>query len=213
MTYKSVLEEIRASAEAAGRNLADLRLVAVSKTQSAEAIETLYDAGQRDFGENRVQEALEKQLVCPKDVRWHLIGSLQRKKVPKVIGRFALIHSVDSAELAEKIASCSAQQGLQTSVLLQVNCSGEESKHGLAPGDWERVLPEITQLAGLSVQGLMTMAPLTDDEALIRACFRQLRELRDAWGLSELSMGMSNDFRIAIEEGATLLRIGRALFN
>ena len=192
-------------------------LIAVSKNQPLEAILEAYAVGCRDFGENRVQEALPKIEAAPDDIRWHLIGSLQRKKVPQVIGKFALIHSVDSVALAEKIATCSDKAGLQTSILLQVNTSGEETKQGFSPAELKSSFSDLASLKGLNIQGLMTMAPLSEDENVIRAAFRGLRELRDDLEgkarLPDLSMGMSQDYLIGIDEGATLVRVGRAIFH
>ncbi len=195
-----------------------VRLIAVTKGKSVEDIQRLYDQGIRDFGESRVQEALEKQKVLPKDIAWHLIGTLQTKKVPKVIGHFALIHSVDSLELATKLSSLSLERGLITNILLQVNTSGEETKHGFR--DLEGCFASLLALPALKICGLMTMAPLTDDIATIRDCFmkasRLKKSLKERYNLedfNELSMGMSNDFLIAIEAGATMVRVGSRLFT
>ncbi len=204
--------------------LADLKgvtLVAVSKGRSVTEMLKVYAAGVRDFGENRVQEAFEKMEQMPADVRWHFIGKLQSNKISKVIGRFVLIHSVDSAELARKISRSSLQRGLRTPILLEANTSGETSKSGLRPEEWEAVFPVLLDLEGIEVKGLMTMAPLTDNESIIRDSFAKLRQLRDRLqsrggkevDLSTLSMGMSSDHVIAIEEGATLVRIGTAIFD
>ena len=145
---------------------------------------------------------------APKDIRWHFIGKLQRKKVPKVAGKFTLIHSIDSVELAQKLGDMSAT----SRILLEVNTSGEESKSGLTPEAWKTSFPQIASLRGVKVEGLMTMAPLTDDSGRIRACFARLRELGEVLELPFLSMGMSQDYKIALEEGATHLRIGTAVF-
>lgn len=204
--------------------LADLKgvtLVAVSKGRSVTEMLKVYAAGVRDFGENRVQEAFEKMEQMPADVRWHFIGKLQSNKISKVIGRFVLIHSVDSAELARKISRSSLQRGLRTPILLEANTSGETSKSGLRPEEWEAVFPVLLDLEGIEVKGLMTMAPLTDNASIIRDSFAKLRQLRDRLqsrggkevDLSTLSMGMSSDHVIAIEEGATLVRIGTAIFD
>jgi len=203
MRYKEILQKIPGH----------VRLVVVAKNRSWEEAQPVYDAGCRDFGENRVQEALGKMKEAPPDVRWHLIGTLQKNKVAKAVGRFFLIHSVDTPELAEKISACAERQGSVQPILLQVNTSDEESKQGLSAEAWERAFPSLLNLPGIALRGLMTMAPLTDDEALIRGCFSRLRQLRDKLGLSELSMGMSQDYAIALEEGATLLRIGTAVFE
>lgn len=212
---------IAAAAARAGREPADLRLVAVTKSASAEQLAAAYAAGLREFGENRVQDALPKQDALPADVVWHLVGHLQSNKVNKVLGRFDLIHSVDSWELAERLAAKSRERELRTAVLVQVNCSGEASKSGVALAEAADFVLSLPGLAGLLVRGLMTMAPLAGGEAAARESFRRLAALRrqllarDLPGLplDELSMGMSGDFEIAVEEGATLLRIGRALFG
>ncbi len=207
--YKQVLAEVAKVAEAAGRDPRAITLVAVTKSRTPEEVMALYDQGCRDFGENRVAEAFEKMRQLPQDIRWHMIGTLQRKKVPGLAGAFHCIHSVDTLELAEKLHNCA----VGTPVLLQVNCSGEESKHGYTGDVWERHLPRLRELEHPEVIGLMTMAPDTSDEAVIRKCFRTLRGLKERWGFHHLSMGMSNDYRIAIQEGATMLRIGSALFG
>ena len=218
--YLKILDEISRTARSCGRDPADIKLVAVTKTVGWDKILPLYDAGQRDFGENRVSDALEKKVIAPKDCRWHLIGSLQSNKVRKAIGNFVLIHSVDTPELAKKLSDASVEAGVVTSILLQVNISGEGSKHGLSAGEWIVKFQDIHHLPGIKIEGLMTMAPMTEDLGTIRSCFRGLRELRDEMKklypttpLKELSMGMSGDFKIAIEEGATLVRIGSALFR
>jgi pyridoxal phosphate enzyme (YggS family) len=181
------------------------RLVAVTKGHSWDECQPLYREGIRDFGENRLQEALPKMEEAPVDARWHFIGTLQKNKVNKVAGRFALIHSVDSFELAEKISKTAPQD-----ILLQVNI---RHRHGFTPDELRKSFEALRALPNLSIQGLMTMAPDTEDTAIIRDTFRTLRKLRDELGLKELSMGMSHDWQIALEEGATLLRIGTLLFN
>lgn len=215
---QKVLDQISAVAAAAGRIREEINLIAVSKGRSLAEIEEAYSLGLRDFGENRVDEALEKMENLPGDIRWHYIGKLQKKKVAKAIGRFALIHSVDSYELAEKISRGSLERGLTTAILLEANTSGESSKSGLNVSGWEENFSKLSQLKGIEIKGFMTMAPLTQDEALIRASFKGLRNLQLAFqkkggDYKVLSMGMSQDFTLAIEEGATILRIGGALFN
>lgn len=185
-----------------------VKIVAVSKGCSLEQILALYEVGCRDFGESRVQEALLKIEKAPKDIRWHFIGKLQKNKVRKVIGKFFLIHSVDSFDLAEKISQVSQEMNVVTSILFEVNTSGEPSKSGFKP---EEV--RLINLSGISLKGLMTMAPLTDNIHIIRKTFSDLRLLRDKLGLKELSMGMSSDYWIAIEEGATMLRLGSCIFH
>jgi pyridoxal phosphate enzyme (YggS family) len=193
-------------------------IVAVTKTHGPDAVRAALAAGLSKVGENRVQEALAKQQVladCP--VEWHLIGSLQRKKARQVVGRFGLIHSVDRLELAQEIHK-RADPGTRQAVLVQVNCSDEEQKGGVLPIDLEALLEAMVELDRLDVRGLMTMAALTRDEGNQRRAFARLRQLRDestdaGFDLPELSMGMSGDYPIAVEEGATMLRLGTVLFG
>jgi len=217
--YLKIKEEIKTLAQKAGRSSADVTLVVVSKGHPWEEALPLYNEGCRDFGENRLQEALEKKLSAPDDIRWHMIGTLQSNKVKKALSQFVLIHSVDTPELALKIDAESQKMGLVTSILLQVNTSGELSKHGLSPENWLAAFEKLMNLPNIQIVGLMAMAPLGAEEAQIRACFSRLRKLRDQLEqlyrikLPQLSMGMSQDYRIAIEEGATLLRIGTAVWK
>jgi len=219
--YTQIRADVEAIARRCDRDPASITLVTVTKTHPLEDILPVYDAGCRDFGESRLQEALEKIPQAPQDIRWHFIGTLQSNKVRKAISRFALIHSVDSVELAAKISQISVEMGMTTPILLQANTSGEASKHGLPPDQWKQAFESLLALPGIDIQGLMVMAPLTEDESVIRRCFSELRYLRDELasypGISSsfrhLSMGMSYDYPIAIEEGATLLRIGSAIFE
>jgi pyridoxal phosphate enzyme (YggS family) len=212
--YQRLLAHIAEVALKCGRDPAEIKLVAVSKGFSWEHVDPAYRAGCRDFGENRIQEALPKIDSAPEDIRWHLIGTLQKNKVKMAVDTFALIHSVDSIELAVKISEAAQEAGEVCSILLQVNTSGEVSKHGLSEAEWERHLPALLTMPRLRIEGLMTMAPMTEDIPLIRRCFANLRQMRDRLKLPPtLSMGMSHDYSIAIEEGATLLRIGSALFR
>jgi PLP dependent protein len=193
-------------------------IVAVTKTHGPDAVQAAWAAGLRVVGENRVQEALEKQAACLDwAVEWHLIGRLQRNKARQAAGRFALIHSVDRAELAEELDRRTVA-GTRQPILVQVNCSGEPQKGGVEPEELPALLDRIAPLVRLELRGLMTMAELTPDEALQRRAFRRLRELKDeavARGhhLRELSMGMSSDYLVAVEEGATLVRLGTLLFG
>lgn len=211
--YPDKLREIESLANAANRDPKEIQTIVVSKGRAIPELLPLYEEGALDFGENRFPEALEKQEAMPASIRWHFIGRLQRNKVRKLIGRFFLIHSVDSFPLAEKIATVSQEEKWTTSILLQVNCSGEAQKAGFAPEEIHEQVAKIKELEGIEVRGLMTMAPLTEDQRIIRACFRKLALLRKELSLPHLSMGMSEDYPIAIEEGATLLRIGRAFFS
>lgn len=195
-----------------------VKLVVVSKKQTLEAVEEVYHAGCRTFGENRVQEALIKKQSLPLDIEWHFIGSLQTHHLNKVIGHFSLLHSVDTPSLAKAIHERSIKKGVITPILLQANTSGEPSKHGLSSLEWKKAFLPLLSFSGIEIQGLMTMAPLTEDSSFIRHTFSSLqllkKELEQLSGrpLPHLSMGMSNDYEIAIEEGATIVRIGSAIF-
>jgi pyridoxal phosphate enzyme (YggS family) len=194
------------------------RIVAVTKTHGPEAVRAAAAAGLRDIGENRVQEALQKQeALLDLSVEWHLIGTLQRNKAKYAAGRFALIHSVDRADLAAELDRRAAP-GTRQPILVQVNCSAEPQKGGVAPASLPVLLDQLRILERIEVQGLMTMSALTEDRAEQRRAFRLLRELRDAsersgHRLPELSMGMSGDYPIAVEEGATMIRLGTILFG
>jgi len=208
------------AARRAGRDPAGVRLVTVSKTVPVEGIAEAALAGVRLFGENRVQEAVEKiDALAGKGLSWHFIGHLQKNKVKYVIGRFELIHSVDGVVLAERISSLSRERQVVTPILIQVNVSGEAAKSGVAPGDLGKVLEAAAGFPGVRVEGLMTIPPYDPDPEASRPWFRRLRELArefDGVGgvsLGELSMGMSGDFEVAIEEGATLIRVGTAIFG
>jgi pyridoxal phosphate enzyme (YggS family) len=187
-------------------------LVAVSKTQPVEAIREAYAAGQRDFGENYAQEWREKAdgLADLPDLRWHFIGALQTNKVKYLAGRVHAIHTVDRPELARELSRRFGQKGAVARVLLEVNTGGEASKAGCAPEDAPRLADDVRALPAVDLVGLMTIPPADEDP---RPRFRLLRELRDRLGLRELSMGMSADWRIALEEGATIVRIGTAIFG
>ncbi len=196
-----------------------VRIVAVTKTHGPEAVRAAVAAGLTDVGENRVQEALQKQDASSGlQVAWHLIGTLQRNKARHAAGHFAVIHSVDRADLAAELDRRVPPAGERQTVLVQVNCSDEPQKGGVEPEGLPSLLETIAGLTRLSVIGLMTMSALTDDEAEQRRAFRRLRELRDAserrgHGLPELSMGMSGDYQVAVEEGATMIRLGTILFG
>jgi len=194
-------------------------IVAVTKGFGLEAVEAALAAGLTDLGENRVQEAVAKiDTPVGRRATWHLIGHLQRNKAKDVPGRFGLVHSLDSAGLAEELDRRAATHGATVRALLQVNVAGETQKSGCAPAEAAGLAKRVAGLPHLALEGLMTIAPLTDDEAAQRRTFRGLRELRDAlkedglW-LPTLSMGMSGDYGVAIEEGATVIRVGTALFG
>lgn len=220
----AVRAQIAAVAGRAGRDPAEITLVAVSKTKPISAIQAAYRAGQRDFGENRVEELWEKveqaKVLGLDGIRWHLIGTIQSRKSRQAVGPFVLIHAVDRVKIAERLSRDAEAAGCVLSVLLEVNLSGETSKHGFTATELRQFAPALAALPGLRIHGLMTMAPLVEDPEETRPIFRGLRNLRDElngahpelkW--DQLSMGMTNDFAIAIEEGATLVRIGSAIFG
>ncbi|HEY4130984.1 MAG TPA: YggS family pyridoxal phosphate-dependent enzyme [Gemmatimonadaceae bacterium] len=195
----------------------NVRIVAVTKTHGPDAVQAAIDAGLADVGENRVQEALPKMDVVSTPVHWHLIGHLQRNKV-KVLPRFDLLHSLDSARLADSVNEIGLSTGKPIDALMQVNVAGEDSKGGFARDEWRSEAERMKVMPGIRLRGVMTMAPLDADEPTLRAVFggaRAARELlRDAGhDATELSMGMSNDYAIAVEEGATLVRLGTILFG
>lgn len=216
-----VQERIAAAARRVGRDPKEITLVAVTKTVPVEAITIAYNLGLRHFGENRVQEALQKLPGRPSGATWHMIGHLQRNKAKVAARIFDTVHSVDSVALAQELDRHCRALGKRLPVLLEVNVAGEASKFGFPPEGafWEAV-EQILALPGLEVQGLMTVAPITTDPETVRPVFRRLRELKDelrrhwptlAW--PHLSMGMTDDFEVAIEEGATMVRLGRAIFG
>jgi hypothetical protein len=224
---RAVEARIEAAAGRAGRSPGDVRLIAVTKSHPAELVRLAYRAGLRDFGENRVEEARGKQaeLADLVDARWHMIGHVQSRKARDVVGSFSLVHSLDRPKLAASLDRLVGEHSLRLPVLLECNISGEASKDGWdasPPGGRADLLASMlaaARLPRLDVRGLMTMAPWTAEESVLRRVFRGLARLRDellaagAGGLPELSMGMTDDFEIAIEEGATMVRIGRALFG
>lgn len=220
-SYRKIRHHIDILAKQAGRNPGDVMLLAVSKTYPWDHLAAAYQAGCRDFGESKIQEAIPKIEQAPKDISWHLIGTLQKNKVRKAVGVFSLIHSVENLPLAQKISECSLEKNIATHVLLQVNTSGEVSKHGLKKEEWAELFHEVMSLPGIIVDGLMTLGPNVRDVERIRTAFRDLRELKEELNASlpadkhmhHLSMGMSGDYPIAIEEGATIVRIGTSIFG
>lgn len=214
-----VRSRIDAAAVRAGRDPAGVDLVAVSKTYPSERIREAMEAGQGLFGESRVQEALVKIPSLPGRLRWHFIGHLQANKVRKALPLFELIHGVDTVEIARDVDRIAAELGLYPRVLLEVNVSGEGSKHGFPPEDLERALEGLLALPRLQVEGFMTMAPLAPEAESSRPFFAALRSLRDRLAdhagvpFPTLSMGMSGDYEVAVEEGATLVRVGSAIFG
>lgn len=216
----AIRERIARAAERAGRDPASITLVAASKTQTVEVVRAAFEAGVRVFGENRVQEGAVKVPALP-DARWLFIGRLQRNKARRAVELFEEIHSVDSLRLAETLARLGVERGRPVPALLEVNVGGEESKGGFAPEELPAALDALAAMPGLAVRGLMTIPPPVDDPAEARPAFRRVAALaREAagrglpgMGFDELSMGMSDDFEVAIEEGATLVRLGTVLFG
>lgn len=216
---QSIRGRIEAACARAGRDPASVELVAVSKGQPPEAVRAAANAGQVLFGESKVQEARVKVSLCPGRLRWHMIGHLQSNKCRDAVHSFQMIESVDSLALAQEIDKCCDKQAKTMPILLEVNVAGEASKFGYPPTQLLAELAQINALRRIEIHGLMTIAPWTTEPEKVRPIFRQLRELKEQCGeilgapLSHLSMGMSGDFEIAIEEGATLVRIGTALFG
>lgn len=216
---EAIHQRIANAAERHGRSAKEVKLVAVSKTYPPEIIREAIETGQHIFGENRVQDALPKIDALPPDLEWHLIGHLQTNKVRKVIGRFSLFHGVDNAALALQMNRIAGEFGVTANVLLEVNVSGEESKFGFTPSSLAAALEDLLPLPHLRIEGLMTMAPFSENPESARPVFEGLRKLRDALSaasghpLPELSMGMSGDFEQGIAEGATIVRIGSAIFG
>jgi len=217
------LEEVTASideaAAKADRQPEEIRLIAVSKTHPPETLREVYQAGQRAFGESRVQELTSKVTMLPSDIEWHFIGHLQKNKIRKMVHGVSLIHSIDSPELAADLDRVADEEGLFPRVLLQVNVSGEPSKYGFSPESLRENLERLLELKRIEIMGLMTLAPYSDEPEDSRPHFARLRELAQEiekefrLPLPELSMGMSGDYRIGIEEGATLVRVGSAIFG
>jgi pyridoxal phosphate enzyme (YggS family) len=208
-----VRERIAAAAERAGRRAEDVLLIAVSKTVEAERVKEAIDAGVSALGENRVQEARAKVAALGRPVPWHLIGHLQTNKVKDALGIFDVVHSVDRLEVAREIERRAAGVGRAVDVLLEVNVAGEPQKSGFAPDAVAGGLDTIGGMAHLKVRGLMAIPPAVERPEDARAAFRALRALAERHGLGELSMGMSGDFEVAIEEGATMVRVGTAIFG
>lgn len=210
---RNLQTRIARACERGRRSPDEVTLVAVSKTVDATAVEAAFQAGLRHFGESRVQESkpkIEQLHHLKPGITWHLIGHLQTNKAKTAASIFDIIHSVDSLKLAEALNNCSRKK---LRVLVQVNVADEATKGGFAQSEVNEAVKQIGRLSNLEIEGLMTIAPLVSDTEEVRPVFRQLRQMRDALGLSHLSMGMTDDFEVAIEEGATLVRIGRAIFG
>lgn len=222
---EQVRERVARAAERSGRDPATITLVAVTKTQSLAVVKALLEAGVCDVGENRVEQLVERAEAIAQtrpelQVRWHMIGRLQRRQVPPLHGMAHRVHSVDSVRLAERLSRTRPEGMPPLPILVQCNTSGEEVKAGFTPDEAEEGIGQILELPGLSVDGLMTMAPFTGEEGVIRGTFTALRKLQE--GLRQsltgytgdiLSMGMSNDFEWAVEEGSTMIRVGSVLFE
>ena len=218
---QDVEARVAAACRRAGRAREDVTLIAVSKTKPIDMLEEVYAAGTRDFGENKVQEMMDKYEILPKDIRWHMIGHLQRNKVKYLIGKTELIHSVDSLRLAQEISRQSVKHGVTTDILIEVNVAGEESKFGTGCEEAVDLVEAAALLPGIRILGLMTIAPYVDDPEDNRLYFKELKKLSvdiarkniDNVRVDILSMGMTGDFEVAIEEGATHVRVGTGIFG
>lgn len=216
-----IQENIRKACERSGRNPEDVTLIAVSKTKPVSDIEQIYAAGIREFGENKVQEMNDKQKVLPGDINWHMIGHLQRNKVKYIVDNVAMIHSVDSVRLAEEISKEAVKKNVTVDILVEVNVAKEESKFGLYTEDVGQFVEQISKLPGINIKGLMTSAPFVDNPEDNRQYFKKLKDLSvdinakniDNVHMDFLSMGMTNDYVVAVEEGATHVRVGTAIFG
>ena len=216
-----VEKHVQEACARAGRSRDEVTLIAVSKTKPVSMIEELLPGGTRDFGENKVQELCEKYEVLPRDIRWHLIGHLQRNKVKYIVDKAYLVHSVDSLRLAETISEEGVKKGVTVPVLIEVNVAGEESKFGVTPEETEALVREIAKLPAIRIRGLMTIAPYVENPEDNRVHFSRLKQLSvdigkkniDNVSMNVLSMGMTGDYQVAIEEGATMVRVGTGIFG
>ncbi|UCH84944.1 MAG: YggS family pyridoxal phosphate-dependent enzyme [Candidatus Latescibacterota bacterium] len=214
-----VQERVRGACDRSQRRYEDVTIVGITKTFGPDRVDALVQAGIENVGENRVQEFLDKKPRVTMPCRWHLVGTLQRNKATKVIGQFELIHSVDRIKLAETLSRLGSERARSTHILLEVNTSGESTKHGFGPDEVADVVGRVDEMPRLELDGLMTIGPFTDDLVRVRRAFQRLKRLKEdaerALGrnLRHLSMGMTDDFEIAIEEGATLIRLGRVLLG
>lgn len=218
---ENVQENIKKACEKAGRDVKDVTLIAVSKTKPIPMLQEAYDAGSRDFGENKVQEIMDKYPVLPQDIRWHMIGHLQRNKVKYIVDKVCLIHSVDSLRLAEEISSQAEKKNVEADILVEVNIAQEESKFGTSREEAISLVEEIAKLPHIHIKGLMTIAPFVENPEDNRKYFKQIKELSvdimkkniDNVSMEILSMGMTGDYMVAIEEGATMVRVGTGIFG
>lgn len=218
---KTVRTKIETSCKVSGRSPKDVTLIAVSKTKPVEMLKEAYEQGCRHFGENKVQELVEKYDAMPKDIKWHMIGHLQRNKVKYIVDKVYMIHSVDSLKLAEEISKEALKKNVTVSILIEVNVAGEETKFGVSPSSAEELIREIAVLPGVSVKGLMTIAPYVDNPEDNRQYFVALKQLSvdisrkniDNVTMNVLSMGMTGDYAVAVEEGASFVRVGTGIFG
>ncbi|MDY5102362.1 MAG: YggS family pyridoxal phosphate-dependent enzyme [Agathobacter sp.] len=219
--FQSVEARIQAACDRAGRSRKEVTLIAVSKTKPVEMLQTIYDAGSRDFGENKVQEMCDKIEQLPTDIRWHMIGHLQTNKVKYIVGRVSLIHSVDSLHLAQEIEKQAAKLDVIVPILIEVNIAEEESKFGIHKEETISLVREVATLPHIRIQGLMTIAPYVENPEDNRAYFSGIKQLSvdiareniDNVSMDCLSMGMTGDYEVAIEEGATMVRVGTGIFG
>ncbi|MDE7018866.1 MAG: YggS family pyridoxal phosphate-dependent enzyme [Lachnospiraceae bacterium] len=218
---KMVEDKIVAACKDSGRNVEDVTLIAVSKTKPVPALQEAYDYGCRDFGENKVQELVDKFDKLPKDIRWHMIGHLQRNKVKYIVDKAYLIHSVDSFRLAQEISKEAAKKEITVSILIEVNVANEESKFGVRCEDVQQIIEDISKLPNLRIRGLMTIAPYVENAEENRQYFEKLRQIYvdikskniDNVYMEVLSMGMTGDYEVAVSEGATYVRVGTGIFG
>jgi PLP dependent protein len=214
-----VREQIAQAANKSGRSIEDVDLIAISKTHDAAKVREAVDAGQTLFGENKVQEARVKIPELPSNLRWHFVGHLQKNKIRHALPLFELIHSIDSLALAQDINRIAEEEGLHPRALLEVNVAGEGSKFGFAPEKLRAEMESLLALSRVSILGLMCIPPIAEEAESSRKYFAKLRELRDSFqtdfrvDLAQLSMGMTQDYAVAVEEGATLVRVGTAIFG
>lgn len=210
--FDAVEARVRAACQHAGRTASDVTLVAVTKTFPAEAVTAAINAGAHDIGENKVQEARDKKPLAQGAARWHLIGHLQSNKAKDAVHIFDVIQTIDSVSLAERVGKAAAAAGKRLEVLLEINIGREPQKSGADPAEVGSLARQVASIDALSLTGLMTIPPVGDENS-VRNFFRELRKMRDGLGLRHLSMGMTDDFEVAIEEGATIVRVGRAIFG
>ncbi len=217
----SVQENVKRACQTAGRNLSDVTLIAVSKTKPIEMLQEIYDEGIRDFGENKVQELIEKYEIMPKDIRWHLIGHLQTNKVKYIVDKVYMIHGVDSLKLAKEISKEAMKHQTKVNILIQVNIAKEDSKYGVYEENAVQLVEDVAKLPGIMIRGLMTIAPYVENAEENRQFFEKMKQLSvdiihkniDNVSMDCISMGMTGDYMIAIEEGTTCIRVGTAIFG